>query len=45
MIDMATHKGHRTKRGLSQDQKLKSDEKWEKAYRKSKRKSSRKVGF
>ena len=33
-----SHKGHRTKRGLAQDQRLKSKEKHEKAYRKSKRK-------
>lgn len=31
------HKGHKTKKGLAQDQKLKSDEKHEKAYRKSKK--------
>ena len=36
---MAGHKGHRTKKGLSQDQKLKSKEVWEKAYRKSKKKA------
>jgi hypothetical protein len=40
---MATHKGHRTKRGLSQDQSMKSQEDWEVAYRKSKRKHKRKV--
>ena len=28
------HKGHKTKRGLAQDQKRKSKEKHEKAYRK-----------
>lgn len=33
-----SHKGHRTKRGLAQDQRLKSQEPHEKAYRKSKRK-------
>jgi hypothetical protein len=37
------HKGHKTKRGLSQDQKLKSQESWEKAYRKGKRKHKRKL--
>jgi hypothetical protein len=30
------HKGHKTKRGLSQDQKRKSKESWEKSYRKNK---------
>jgi hypothetical protein len=29
-----SHKGHGTRRGLAQDQKLKSKEPWEKAYRK-----------
>jgi len=33
-----SHKGHKTKRGLAQDQRLKSKEPHEKAYRKSKRK-------
>jgi len=33
-----SHKGHRTKRGLAQDQRLKSQEPHEKAYRKAKRK-------
>ena len=31
------HKGHRTRRGLAQDQKRKSQEKHEVAYRRSKR--------
>lgn len=31
------HKGHRTRRGLAQDQRMKSQEKHEKAYRRSKR--------
>ena len=35
------HKGHRTKRGLAQDQRMKSQEKHEKAYRKDKRKGKR----
>lgn len=30
------HKGHATKRGLAQDQKMKSDEKHEKSYQKKK---------
>jgi len=34
----ASHLGHRTKRGLAQDQKLKSQEAHEVAYRKGKRK-------
>ena len=36
-----SHKGHRTKRGLAQDQRLKSQEPHEKAYRKAKRKGKR----
>jgi len=40
---MPTHKGHRTKRGLSQDQSMKSQEPWEKSYRKAKRKHKRRV--
>lgn len=36
-VKKMSHKGHKTKKGLSQDQKRKSIEKWEKAYRKSKR--------
>ena len=36
-----SHKGHRTKRGLAQDQRLKSKEPHEKAYRKAKRKGKR----
>ena len=32
------HKGHATKRGLAQDQKMISTEKWEKKYQDSKRK-------
>ena len=36
-----SHKGHRTKRGLAQDQRLKSQEKHEKAYRKAKRAGKR----
>lgn len=39
---MAGHKGHKTKRGLSQDQKRKSQEPHEKDYRKSKRKKAKK---
>lgn len=40
---MAGHKGHKTKRGLSQDQSMKSQEKHEIAYRKSKRKGKKKI--
>lgn len=36
-----SHKGHRTKRGLAQDQRLKSKEPHEKAYRKAKRAGKR----
>lgn len=38
---MSGHKGHKTKRGLRQDQKRKSKESWEKSYRK--RKAKKKV--
>jgi hypothetical protein len=31
------HKGHETKRGLAQDQKLRSKEDWEKEYQKNKK--------
>jgi len=36
------HKGHETKRGLSQDQKRKSQEPHEKTYRKKKKESKKK---
>ena len=36
-----SHKGHRTKRGLAQDQRLKSQEPHEKKYRSDKRKGKR----
>ena len=36
-----SHKGHRTKRGLAQDQRMKSQEPHEIAYRKAKRAGKR----
>ena len=40
--DKPKHKGHKTKKGLSQDQKLVSEEKHEIAYQKKKKKKKRK---
>lgn len=41
--DPTGHKGHKTKKGLSQDQKLASKEYWEKAYRKQVREGKRDI--
>lgn len=43
MAGRKAHKGHKTKAGLSKDQKLKSQEKWEVAYRKTKKKKLKRL--